>query len=197
MNCLSKLVVLISGNGSNLQAILDACAEGRLPAQVRAVISNKPDAFGLERARRAGVAAIVRSKPQAQDRRQYDAELAELVASYEPDWIILAGWMRLLSSAFLNRFPGRVVNLHPALPGAFPGTHGIERAFEAYQRGEIKHTGVMVHLVPDEGVDNGPVLAQEIVPIYPQDTLFDLERRVHDVEHRLLVQTIMILCKNE
>ncbi len=90
---------------------------------------------------------------------------AKLAASYQPDWIVLAGWMRVLSSAFLDCFPQRVINLHPALPGTFPGTHAIERAFEAYQRGEIDRTGVMVHLVPDEGVDNGPVLAQaEVVP---------------------------------
>jgi formyltetrahydrofolate-dependent phosphoribosylglycinamide formyltransferase len=192
----ASLVVLISGNGSNLQAILDACASGKLPAQVAAVISNRPDAFGLERARRAGIPAIAHARPRGQDRRQYDADLADLVASYEPNWVILAGWMHLLSSAFLDRFLGRIVNLHPALPGVFPGAHGIERAFDAYQQGKINHTGVMVHLVPDEGVDTGPVLAQEVVPIYPHDTLETLEERVHAVEHCLLVNTIMILCMN-
>jgi phosphoribosylglycinamide formyltransferase 1 len=188
-----KLVVLISGNGSNLQAILDACATGALPAQVAAVISNKEDAFGLERARHANVPAIVKFKPNEQDRRVYDAELADLVASYQPDWAVLAGWMRLLSSEFLGRFPNRVVNLHPALPGTFPGTHAIERAYQAYARGEIDHTGVMVHLVPDEGVDSGPVLAHEIVPIRPDDTLDTLAARIHAVEHRLLVDTLRSL----
>lgn len=187
---MKRLVVLISGNGSNLQAILDACARGELNARVVAVISNNADAFGLTRARRANVHAMVKTKPRAQDRRAYDAELAELVASFEPDFVILAGWMRILSSAFLDTFPNRVVNLHPALPGTFPGTHAIERAFNAFQRGEISHTGVMVHLVPDEGVDNGPVLAQEIVPIEKDDTLESLETRIHQVEHRLLVSTI-------
>ncbi|MEW5720442.1 MAG: phosphoribosylglycinamide formyltransferase [Chloroflexota bacterium] len=185
-----KFVVLISGNGSNLQAILDACAAGELRAQVVAVVSNKADAYGLERARRANVPAIVQAKLKEQDRRAYDAELADLVAAYQPDWIVLAGWMRVLSSAFLDQFPHRVVNLHPALPGTFPGTHAIERAFDAYQRGAIKHTGVMVHLVPDEGVDAGPVLAQEVVPIQPDDTLDALEARIHVVEHRLLVHTL-------
>ena len=189
----AALVVLITGNGSNLQAILDACASGELDAQVVAVISNKKDAFGLERARRANVPAIVKPKFKEQDRCIYDAELAELVAAYQPDWIVLAGWMRVLSSAFLDRFPQRVVNLHPALPGTFPGTHAIERADAAYRAGEITQTGVMVHLVPDEGVDVGPVLAQEIVPINDDDTVEDLEERVHTVEHRLLVSTLKTL----
>lgn len=191
-----RLVVLISGSGTNLQAILDACAAGQIPAQVAAVISDKADAYGLARARNAGVPALVFPKRKEQERRAYDAALAEQVAAYQPDWVVLAGWMRLLSSAFLERFPGRVVNLHPALPGTFPGTHAIPRAWEACQRGEIDHTGVMVHLVPDEGVDSGPVLAQEIVPIEPGEPLEALEGRVHRVEHALLVQTLMILCND-
>jgi len=190
-----SLVVLISGNGSNLQAILDACQTGYLPARVAVVISNKASAYGLERARLAGVPALCYPKPKEQERREYDAGLAALVASYQPDWVVLAGWMRLLSDAFLQRFPNRVVNLHPALPGAFPGTEAIARAFQAYQRGEITHTGVMVHLVPDEGVDSGPVLAQEVVPIFPQDTLETLQERMHQVEHRLLVETLCKLCE--
>ena len=185
-----RLVVLVSGHGSNLQAILDACASGELPAQVAAVISNKGEAYGLERARLAGIPAIYHPKPKEQERRAYDAGLADLAASYRPDWVVLAGWMRLLSNSFLGRFPGRVVNLHPALPGTFPGTEAIPRAFAAFQRGEIQHTGVMVHLVPDEGVDSGPVLAQEAVPIRPEDTLEALEARVHAMEHRLLVEAL-------
>jgi phosphoribosylglycinamide formyltransferase-1 len=186
----TRLVVLISGNGTNLQAILDACASGALPASVAAVISNKGDAFGLQRAKNAGVPTLAFPKVKEQDRREYDANLAALVETYKPDWIVLAGWMRVLSGEFLDRFPRRVINLHPALPGAFPGTHSIDRALEAFQRGEITRTGVMVHLVPDEGVDDGPVLAQEEVPIRPGDTLEQLEKRVHAVEHRLLVTTL-------
>ena len=198
-----SLVVLISGYGSNLQAILDACASGELPARVAAVISNKKDAFGLERARQAGVPAVYQPKPREQERRAYDAGLAELAASYQPDWIVLAGWMRVLSAAFLERFPNRVVNLHPALPGSFPGTQAIQRAYEAYRRGEIAHTGVMVHLVPVEAdkdhpiVDAGPVLAQERVPIEPGDTLKALEARVHAVEHRVLVDTLKRLTERK
>jgi len=102
--------------------------------------------------------------------------------------------MRVLSSAFLDRFPQHVINLHPALPGTFPGTHAIERAYEGYQRGEIDRTGVMVHLVPDEGIDNGPVLAQTEVLFHPTDTLESLEARIHQTEHRLLIRTLQTVC---
>jgi phosphoribosylglycinamide formyltransferase-1 len=186
----TRLVVLISGNGSNLQAILDACASGKLNASVVTVISNKPDAYGLTRARNAGVEAVHFAKLENESRREYDARLADYVTTQRLDYVVLAGWMRILSSSFLSCFPNRVINLHPALPGTFPGTHAIERAFEAYQRGEIDHTGVMVHLVPDEGVDNGPVLATETVPIHSDDTLESLEARIHEVEHQLLVAVL-------
>lgn len=191
----ARLVVLISGHGSNLQAILDACTSGELNAAVVAVISNRSEAFGLERARQTGIPALVLTKLKDQDRNTYDARLADLVLAYQPDWVVLAGWMRLLSMSFLSHFPNRVVNLHPALPGAFPGTEAIARAFEAYQRGEIQSTGVMTHLVPDEGVDAGPVLAQIELPITPQDTLETLSERVHQAEHQLLVQTLQQLIR--
>jgi phosphoribosylglycinamide formyltransferase-1 len=191
----AKLVVLISGNGSNLQAVLDACAGNVLPASVVAVISNKSDAYGLVRAQTADVPAIAFPLADGESRRDYDIRLAALVASYQPDYVILAGWMRLLTSNFLSVVQNRVINLHPALPGTFPGTHAIERAYEAFRRAEIDHTGIMVHLVPDEGVDSGPVLATEIVPILPDDTLESLETRVHQAEHRLLVETLKQVIK--
>src|SRR6266540_1715692 len=190
MNSPSRLVVLISGNGSNLQAILDACASGELSASVVSVISNKAGAYGLIRARNAGVEAIHFPKEDDESRRDYDARLANYVTTKLPNYIILAGWMRILTSTFLDHFPHRVINLHPALPGIFPGTHAIERAFDAYQRGEIDHTGVMVHLVPDEGVDNGPVLSQQEIYIQPDESLEQFEARVHEVEHKLLVDTL-------
>jgi phosphoribosylglycinamide formyltransferase 1 len=193
VNTPSRLVVLISGNGSNLQAILDACKSGELNAQVVSVISNKADAYGLTRAKDAGVEAIHFPKLESESRNEYDARLANYVSTCLPDYVILAGWMRILTSSFLSHFPNRVVNLHPALPDTFPGTHAIERAFDAYQRGEIEHTGIMVHLVPDEGVDNGPVLATEIVPVNKDDSLEALEARVHQTEHKLLVKTIKTL----
>jgi formyltetrahydrofolate-dependent phosphoribosylglycinamide formyltransferase len=186
----SRLVVLISGNGSNLQAILDACTSGELSASVVCVISNKADAYGLVRSKNAGVEAVHFAKLSTETRQEYDQRLADYVTTKQPDYIILAGWMRILSSSFLSSFPNKVINLHPALPDTFPGTHAIERAFEAYQRGKIDHTGVMVHLVPDEGVDNGPVLATEIVSINKEDTLETLEARVHQTEHALLVNTL-------
>lgn len=190
MTSLSRLVVLISGNGSNLQAILDACNSGELDANVISVISNKADAYGLIRAKNAGVEALYFAKQEDESRQEYDTRLAAYVSTCLPDYVILAGWMRILSSSFLSSFPNRVINLHPALPGTFPGTHAIERALDAYRRGEIEHTGVMVHLVPDEGVDNGPVLATEIVPIEKDDTLESLEARIHMSEHKILVNTL-------
>lgn len=193
-NTPARLVVLVSGSGTNLQAIIDACQAGTLPAEVVAVVSNRKAAFGLVRAEKHGIPTVYHPlKPYCEagrSRREYDADLAQAVAGYQPDWVVLAGWMHVLSMAFLERFPYRVVNLHPALPGRFPGTHAIQRAFEAFQRGEIEHTGVMVHLVPDEGVDVGPVIAQAEVPFYPEDTLDDLEARIHQTEHELLVDAL-------
>ncbi|HXF70876.1 MAG TPA: phosphoribosylglycinamide formyltransferase [Thermoflexus sp.] len=188
-----RLVVLISGFGSNLQAILDACADGRLPAQVVLVVSNRKDAFGLVRAQRAGIPTLYFPlKPYRErglDRTVYDRDLAERILPYRPDLIVLAGWMHILSPAFLDRFPGRVINLHPALPGMFPGMHAIQRAFEAYRRGEIAYSGCMVHIVTP-AVDEGPVLAQRIVPIFPEDTLETFEARMHEAEHQVILEGI-------
>lgn len=189
----ARLVVLISGSGTNLQAILDACAEGRLPAEVVLVVSNRRAAYGLVRAERAGVPTLYFPLKPYRDaglsREQYDADLAERVAAYKPDLIVLAGWMHILSPAFLDRFPNRVINLHPALPGMFPGTHAIERAFEAFRRGEITHSGCMVHYAVPE-VDAGPVIVQAEVPINDTDTLETFEERMHTTEHRLIVEAI-------
>ena len=191
-----RLVVLASGNGSNLQALLDACAGGDVSARVVGVITNRPDAYALRRADAAGVAHQVLTPAPGEPRPDYDRRLADAVASFEPDWVILAGWMRILTVAFLGRFGSRTVNLHPALPGELPGTHAIERAYAEAQAGRRNHTGVMVHVVPDEGVDDGPVLAVADVPIYAADTLADLEARVHDTEHRLLVAAVAALCRH-
>ena len=186
----SRLVVLISGNGSNMHAILDACASCELNASIVSVISNKAEAYGLTRARNSGIESTHFPKLETESRQQYDSQLADYVTTRQPDYIILTGWMRILSNSFLSFFPNQVINLHPALPETFPGTHSIERAFEAYQHKEINYTGVMVHLVPDEGVDNGPVLATEIVPIFADDTLESLEARIHKAEHELLIKTL-------
>ena len=191
----TRIVVLVSGNGSNLQAVLDACADGRLPADVVAVVSNRSGAYALERAATAGVPSVHVGKHDDESRRDYDARLADIVAGFAPDLVVLAGWMRILTSDFLGWFPDRVINLHPARPGELPGTNAIERAWHEAMAGERTVTGVMVHLVPDEGVDDGPVLATDDVPIRPDDTLETLEARIHAVEHRLLVDTIAGLCR--
>jgi formyltetrahydrofolate-dependent phosphoribosylglycinamide formyltransferase len=186
-----RIAVLASGSGSNLQAIVDACASGRIGGcSVVLVVSDRGDAFALERATQAGIATAHLPRDEGEPRRAYDTRLADLVATASPDVVVLAGWMRILTMSFLGRFPGRVVNLHPALPGELPGVDAIARAWEQSQRGERTATGVMVHLVPDEGIDDGPVLGTATVPIQPEDTLTTLTERVHDAEHHLLVDVL-------
>ena len=189
-----RLVVLVSGSGSNLQALIDACGSDRLDAEVVAVVSNKPDVFALQRADAAGVPAVHVGVHPGEERSDYDARLADVVAGFDPDLIVLAGWMRILTMSFLGWFPERVVNLHPALPGELPGTGAIERAWAEAIDGTRRQTGVMVHLVPDEGVDVGPVLGTATVPI-DLDAGFDaFAALVHETEHRLLVDTLGTLC---
>jgi formyltetrahydrofolate-dependent phosphoribosylglycinamide formyltransferase len=195
---MKRLVVLVSGFGSNLQAILDACADGRLQGQVVAVVSNRAKAYGLERARRVGIATeYVPFKPYREagrGREEYDADVAATVGSHEPDFVVLAGWMHIFSAAFLGAFGDGVINLHPALPGQFPGTHAIDRAYDAFKAGEIEHTGIMVHRVVPE-VDAGPVLGTAVIPIKEADTLEALEERVHAAEHDLLTGVLADLCR--
>ena len=195
-----RLAILVSGNGSNLQAIIDAIQAGELAAQIVAVLSNRRDAYGMVRAERADIPSrcfpLKPYRDPGRTREAYDADLAELVSDFAPDLIVLAGWMHLLSPAFLDRFPRRVLNLHPALPGQFAGTHAIERAYQAFQRGEIEHTGVMVHWVVPQ-MDAGPAVAKAEVLIYKTDTLADLAARVHATEHRLLVAAIRNVTSNE
>lgn len=190
---MGRLVVLVSGNGSNLQAVLDACAGGTLDAEVVAVLSNRPDAFGLTRAQRAGVPVdtfpLGAWRRAGGDRVSYDLALAERIAPYKPDLIILAGWMLILGEGFLDRFPGKVINLHPALPGEFAGTDAIARAYAASRQAGLRRTGVMVHHVIPE-VDAGPVVASAEVPILPDDDLAALKARIHHTEHRLLVTAV-------
>jgi formyltetrahydrofolate-dependent phosphoribosylglycinamide formyltransferase len=187
---MQRLVVLASGNGTNLQAIIDACHEDRLPARVAAVVSDHADAHALVRAGAAGIPAVHVGRHPGEPRVDYDARLADVVAGFGPDLVVLAGWMRILTMSFLGWFPDRVVNLHPALPGQLPGTHAIERAWHEALAGERTVTGVMVHLVPSESVDDGPVLGTATVPIFPDDTLDALTARVHWAEHELLVATL-------
>lgn len=188
-----RLCVMVSGSGTNLQAILDAIATGELAAEVALVVSNRKAAYGLERARLAGIPTLYFPlKPYDGKRTHYDSDLAQKVAECAPDLIVLAGWMHVLSPAFLEQFPNRVINLHPALPEMFAGTHAIERAYTAYQAGEISASGCMVHYAVPE-VDAGAVIEQAIVPIIPTDTLADFEARMHATEHQLLVRAIQRL----
>ena len=195
MTARARLVVMASGSGSNLQALIDASASGRLPADVVAVISDQADAYALTRADHVGITARLVARLPGERRTDYDARLAELVRGFTPDYVVLAGWMRLLTMSFLAHFPERVVNLHPARPGELPGIHAIERSFAEGQAGQRTSTGVMVHLVPDEGIDDGPVLATVDVPIQPTDTVDTLAERVHATEHALLVQALTDLCQ--
>ena len=195
----ARLVVLASGSGSNLQAILDACGDGRLDAEVVLVVANRRSAFAIQRAEAVGVPAVYRPMGPFRDdfpddargaREAYDVSLAVEVADAAPDLIVQAGWMHLFTAAFLDRFPEMVVNLHPALPGAFPGAHAIDDAWAAHEASGLDHTGVMVHLVPDEGVDDGPVLASQRIEIAPNDSRESLEAKIHAVEHELFVTAI-------
>ena len=190
---MKRLAVLISGNGSNLQAIIDRIDAGDLDAEIAVVVSNRADAYGLQRASAAGIPTevldLAEIKAAGGDRSSYDVELAGLAAGYKPDLIVLAGWMLILGTDFLRRFTPSIINLHPALPGVFPGTDAIARAYAAYRAGDIKHTGVMVHRVIEE-VDAGTVIVQEPVPIFSDDSLEDLEERIHMVEHNLIVAAV-------
>lgn len=188
-----RLVVLASGEGTNLQAILDAIEDGRLHAEVLAVISDREGAGALGRAEAAGVSTahvpFAPYRASGRDRAAYDADLGELVAAFRPDVVVLAGWMRILTPSFLNRFPERVVNLHPALPGAFPGRDAIGQAWAAWEAGTLDHTGLMVHLAVPE-VDAGPVLATRTIRFEAGESREDFEERLHAAEHEVLVDVL-------
>ncbi len=177
--------MLASGQGSTLQALLDAARDASYGAQVVAVGSDRPQAFALERARAAGLPALAVPLVRGADRSAWNGALADAVAAHEPDLVVLAGFMRILGPAFLARFPSRVVNTHPALLPAFPGAHAVADAL-AYG---VKVSGVTVHLV-DEGVDTGPVVAQAAVPVLPEDDEAALQGRIQEVERPLYVEAV-------
>jgi len=168
--------VLVSGNGTNLQALIDA----GLP--VGAVAANRKDAYALVRAHEAGIPTATFSLDCHADRRERDLVMATWLEEHGVELVVLAGYMHLLTEPFLARFPGRIVNVHPSLLPAFPGAHAIDDALAA----GVETTGVTVHVV-DDGLDTGPVLAQEAVPVEPRATL---EERIHAVEHRLLPKVV-------
>jgi phosphoribosylglycinamide formyltransferase 1 len=186
-----QLGVLISGSGTNLQAIIDARATGALDADVAVVISDKDAAHGLVRARNAGIPDIYLCRSSFEDITAYNRELARLLLEHEVGLVVMAGYMRLLGRRVLESFPGAVMNLHPALLPSFPGANGIGDAF-AYG---AKVTGVTVHFA-DESFDNGPIIAQEPVVIEETDDVETLEAKIHAVEHRLYPAAIQLFAQH-
>jgi len=185
----SRLVVLASGNGSNAQAIIDACAGAILNATVVVVISDVSEAFALTRARQNQIEALCVQRAKGESRTEYDRRLCTNVISFRPDVVVLVGWMRILSAHFLDNVQVPVVNLHPALPGELPGINAIQRAFDERDAGR-RESGVMVHLVPDEGVDSGPVIGVRKVPLLASDSFVVFEKRMHCAEHELLIEAL-------
>jgi phosphoribosylglycinamide formyltransferase 1 len=184
------LGVLVSGSGTNLGAILGAIADKRLDAELKLVISNKPDVVALERATAAGVPTCVISHKSFGTREEFDGALADQLERADVDYVVLAGFMRVLTPTFLERFPGRVVNIHPALLPAFPG---VDAQRQAYEYG-VKVTGCTVHFV-DHGTDTGPIIAQRVVPRLDDDSIEDLRARILEQEHLLLVESLQALAE--
>lgn len=187
-----QLVVLISGSGSNLQAFIDASKNGSLDADIAAVISNKAGVMGLERADNAGIANEVIDHKQFADRESFDAELADRIESYKPDLVILAGFMRILTPEFVDRFAGRIMNIHPSLLPKYPGLHTHKRAIEA---GDTT-AGVTVHFVTSE-LDGGPAIIQAEVPILPGDDEDTLASRVLVQEHQIYPLAAQWFCEGK
>jgi phosphoribosylglycinamide formyltransferase-1 len=183
------IVVLISGSGSNLQAIIDAVASGRLPVEIRAVISNRPGVKGLERAQRAGIPTEVLDHNAHASRQAFDETLQAHIDTYKPQLVVLAGFMRLLTDDFVNHYAGRMLNIHPSLLPNFKGLNTHQRALEAYHKGETTEHGASVHFVTPD-LDGGPVILQARVPIKADDTPESLAARVLLREHQIYPQAI-------
>jgi phosphoribosylglycinamide formyltransferase-1 len=175
---LPGIVVLISGRGSNLQSIIDKALDGSLPVEVRAVISNEPDAFGLDRARRAGIATRVLNHRDFKSREDFDDALMALVDGFEPGLVVLAGFMRILTPGFVTHYAGRLMNIHPSLLPLFPGLDTHQRAIDA----GVKEHGVSVHFVTPS-LDGGPIIIQARVPVRKDDDAETLAARVLEQEH--------------
>jgi phosphoribosylglycinamide formyltransferase-1 len=181
----ARLVVLVSGSGTNLQALLDACADPSYGARVVAVGADRDGIEGLERADRAGVPTFVKRVKDFSSREHWDRVMADTVAGFEPDLLVLAGFMKLVGAEFQSRFGGRIVNTHPALSPSFPGMHGPAEALEY----GVKVTGCTLFVV-DEGVDTGPIVAQTPVVVEDDDTVETLHERIKTAERRMLVDAV-------
>jgi len=182
---MKRIVILISGRGSNMQALLKVAAAQNWPAQIAAVISNQPSAAGLDVARAAGIAALSLNHRDYPDREQFDVALAALIDRYSPDVIVLAGFMRILTPAFVARYFGRLINIHPSLLPSFPGLHTHQQAIDA----GVKFHGATVHFVTAE-LDHGPIIAQAVVPVLDNDTEDTLAERVLEQEHQIYPQAV-------
>ncbi len=190
MTELLKIGVLVSGNGSNLQAIIDRIEDGTLQAKVVCVISNKADAFALERAKRHGIPAHILDHRAHASREAYDIALVDLLRSHGVRLVVLAGFMRIVTRVLLEAFPHAVMNIHPALLPAFPGLHAQKQAL-AYG---VKVSGCTVHLV-DEGTDTGPIITQAIVPVHDDDSEDSLSARIQKEEHRAYPEAIRLFAE--
>lgn len=175
-----RIGVLVSGSGTNLQAILDACATGELPAEVVCVISDREDAYALVRAGCAGLPAMFLDPQSYHDAAAFNHAILDVLKGCSVDYVVMAGYMRLLGKEVLDAYPQRVLNIHPALLPSFPGPHGIRDAFNY----GVKVTGVTVHFA-NEVFDQGPIIAQEVVYVADDDTAETLEAKIHKIEHRL------------
>lgn len=182
-----QLGVMASGSGTNFEAIAQAITVGQLHAQVRVVIYNNPGAKVAARAERWGIPAVLINHREFTSREALDTAIVQTLRKYSVDWVIMAGWMRIVTSVLINAFPDRVINIHPSLLPSFKGAHAIEQAFKA----EVKITGCTVHLVRLE-VDSGPILMQAAVPILPDDTVETLQARIQVQEHRIFPIAIAI-----
>jgi phosphoribosylglycinamide formyltransferase-1 len=179
--------VLVSGSGSNLQAIIDQIEQGRLSANIKIVISNNPDAFALKRCSKHGIPSQVVNHLDFPKREDFDAHMASILKSYDVELVVLAGFMRVFTRSFLCAFPMRIMNIHPALLPAFPGVHVQQKALEY----GVKFSGCTVHFI-DEGVDTGPIIIQAVVPVYDDDTADSLAARILKEEHRIYPQAIKL-----
>lgn len=182
-----KLGVLISGNGSNLQSIIDNIENGSLKAVIKIIISDNPDAYGLTRAKNHGIPCVVLKKSDFKNKEEFDARLISTLKDSGVDLVVLAGFMRIISKTLLQAFPGRVMNIHPALLPSFPGLHGQRQAVEY----GVKISGCTVHFV-DEGVDTGPIIIQSAVPVLDDDTEETLAARILKEEHKIYPRAIQL-----
>ena len=191
MSSKKKIVVLVSGSGTNLQAIIDAVKNSRLThVEIAAVISNKKNAFALERAKNADIEAMFINPKQFTNNIDYDKKLIEMIGNYKADLIVLAGYMKILTENFVNAFPNKIINIHPALLPDFggKGMYG-KNVHEAVLKSGVKESGCTVHFVTTE-VDAGPIVLQKKVPVIPRDTVDSLSKRILVEEHTLLVEAI-------